>query len=289
MKFKIKSILFVAFLTIGFQYTALSQDRDSTQVNRTGLCIGFSAGPSLTLIKNEGISSISGVSSKELNSFSGSLDIAYFFNKYFGLSSGISYNSFQTKLNLDTYQNKFNTTDSEKETYERQVFGSYLNEDQKIDFLSVPVCLNIRLPLARAIGFFLQAGVDLSVPINKEYSSNAVFTYKGYYPAYNLLLSDLPDYGFPSNKSTFTSGKLDIKPFNIFGTASAGVDYFINEKIKIALAANYCQSFSNISNYPVPGTFQLSSDVDQMKSFMEGSNKVTARSMGINLSFMYYF
>lgn len=284
----ILKILFTTFLLIGSLFSAFSQGNDSIKSNGTGLFIGLSAGPSQTQLKNEGASSVTGIISKKMNSFSGSAEIGYFFLKYIGVSSGIGFASYETQVSLDNYQNKFNTIDSEKEAYERQVFGTNMKEVQKVGFLSIPICLNIRLPLTKAIGFFLQTGVNLALPLSKNYTSSGTFTYKGYYPAYNVLLENLPAYGFPSNKSTVSEGKLDLKPFNVFGIASAGFDFFVKEEIQIGVAVCYNKSLSNISAYPLSDNFQLSSDVDKVNSFMGGSSKVSAQSMGINISFRYY-
>jgi hypothetical protein len=46
--------------------------------------------------------------------------------------------------------------------------------------------------------------------------------------------------------------------------------------------------FSDISEYPTVESFQLSTHENQLRSFMEGSEKATAGSMGILISLRYY-
>ncbi len=284
----IRQLLFTAFLMFGFQHEIFSQEPDSSKVKQPGLFVGLSMGSAQSQIINEGILSVSDLLSGKKNGVMGSLEIGYFFSDYIGLSSGISFVSYNGQVTLNSYQNKFNTTDSENEAYERQISGTNIKEVQNIGFLSVPIYLNIRLPLNKKMGLFLQTGVDVSVPLMKNYNSSGTFTYKGYYPAYNVLLENLPAYGFPSNASVVTNGKLELKPLCFDAVAAAGFDFFIQEKMQIAIAACYNRSLSNISAYTLPEKFQLSSDVNQINSLMGGSSKVTIQSMGLKITLRYY-
>lgn len=291
MKFRIiKTIQFflTALLMIWSQQALFSQVADSIIVKEPGLFVGISLSPSQTHIVNEGILSVSDLLSVKQTSFGASAEIGYFFSKYFGVSSGIGYVSYKTQLTLDTYQNKFNAIDSENETYERQVSGVGIEEVQNIGFISVPVCLNIRLPLNKTFGFFIQTGINLAVPLNKKYSGSGTFSYKGYYPAYNVLLENLPAYGFPSNINSVSQGALEIKSLCINAVASAGFDLFVQKKIALAVAFSYNKSLSNISAYTLPEKFQLSSDVNQVNSMMGGSSKASVQSIGVNITLRYF-
>jgi len=284
-----RQVLLSALLLICFQFKIYSQETDSLRVNKPGLFVGLSFGPSQTQITNEGLFSGAELQSDKQSSFTGSAEVGYYFSKNIGLSSGIGYSSYKTDLKLNAHQSNFSTTDSENEAYESRVTGSDIKETQDISFVSVPVCLNIRLPFSKTFGFILQTGVDLAMPIIKKYTSSGTFTYKGYYQAYNVLLENLPAYGFPSNQNTIASGEMEIKSLNVNAIASAGFDFFIQKNIQVAVAASYFKSLSNISSYTSPTTFQLSSDVDQINSLMGGSSKVSLESMGFKISLRYYF
>ncbi|NQU81009.1 MAG: outer membrane beta-barrel protein [Bacteroidetes bacterium] len=285
----IRQILFTVFVIICSQHDIFSQGTDISTENQPGMFVGLNLGPSQSQIINEGTLSVPKLFSNKKNSYFGSIEVGYYFSNNFGLSSGIGFNSNKTQFILDTYQNTFNTTDSENESYERRVSGYGIKEVHNIDFLSIPFCINLRSPLNETIGFFLQTGVNMVVPISKNYTSSGTFTYKGYYPAYNILLENLPDYGFPSNKSIDTDGELELKPYVFNATASAGFDFFIQKKIQIAVAAIYNKSLSNISEYSSYDKFQLSTDADKINSLMGGSSQVSVQSVGVRLSFRYYF
>jgi hypothetical protein len=294
MKLKITGVfqvLLTALLIIYSQYDMFSQIADATKAKPPGLSVlfvGFSLGPSQSNIINEGTLSVSGLTSKKMNSLTGSAEIGYFFTEHIGLSSGISFDSYKTRLALSAYQNKFNTIDSEKEAYERRVSGSDITEVQEAGYIGIPICLNIRLPLNKSTGFFLQPGFNLAFPVSKKYSSSGTFTYKGYYPAYNVLLENLPNYGFPVNHSTTANGQLELKPVNINAVASAGFYCTVQKKITIAIAAFFNRSLSGISAYSKSGEFQLSSDVDQVNSLMGGCSNVSYNSIGVKISVRYF-
>jgi len=284
----IRYILFTTLLILSFQYNIYSQGNDIRFTKKSGLFIGLSLGPTQSQIINKGTLSVSGLLISKKSAFSGFLEIGYLFSNYLGLSSGIGYSSYNTQLSISSYQNKFNSTDSENELYERRVSGSNISEIQKISSLGIPFCINFRLPVNKTIGFLLQAGVNLAIPLNKNYSSHGTFSYKGYYSAYNALLENIPEYGFPDNLSSTTAGNLKLKSLIFEGIASTGFDVSIMGKLKVSLTACYDKSFSSISAYSLPDKFQLSSDAGKINSIMGGTSKTIIQSLGLRLTFRYY-
>jgi len=284
----IKYILIPVLLIVVTDSVIFSQGTDTTKISRPELFIGINVGSSRTHINNRGIQSVSELSSVIRNSFSGSFESGYSFSKSIGLSIGLGFDSYKTDLSLNTYANKFNSIDSENESYERRIAGTDIKEIQTISFLNLPLCIDFQLPVSSRFGFFLQTGISFSIPMSKKYNSSGTFTYTGFYPAYNALLQDLPAYGFVSNTEIKSDGSLELKTFNIDGMANAGFQYLIRNKIRIALGIHYNRSLSNISKYSSPDSFQLSSDINQINSMMGGSSKVTAQSIGLRLSFRYY-
>jgi hypothetical protein len=135
---------------------------------------------------------------------------------------------------------------------------------------------------------FVQSGIDLSFALNQSYKSSGTFTYKGYYSAYNVLLENLPTYGFPSNKATNVEGTLEVQPFTVFAVATAGFDFFLSDQIQLAVAATYRKSLSDISAYAANSQYQLSPGVGKINSFMDGSTSVSAESLGITVKLRYF-
>ncbi len=285
----LKQLLLAVLLLFFSCQEIFSQEPDSSKVKSPGLFVGITGGMLQSQILNTGMLTIANTVSNKMNGMTGTLEAGYFFSNWFGLSTGISYTSYKGQLTLASYQNKFNTTDSENETYERQVTGTAITENQNIGMVSIPLNLNVRLPLGNKLGFFVQGGLEAAIPVQKSYQSSGTFTFKGYYPSYNVLLQNLPAYGFPSNAAIATNGSLKLNSLCLSATGTAGFDLFIQEKMQLAIAATYGQSLSSISAYKQPEKFQLSSDITQINSLMGGSSQATIQAMGVKISLRYFF
>jgi len=277
---------FILFLLI--QTNVWSQSSDNKFSWQKHWYIGASGGPAISSISYDGTSSISGVEMTSKNSFCLSVDAGYFFSKYFGISTGIGLSPWFTQLSLGNYSNSLDTVDSENENYERRISGNNINETQKIYFLEIPVMLNFQCPFSKALGFYLQGGVNMAIHVGNNYSSSGTFSYSGYYPAYNVVLENIPYEGFKSNVKNDISGELKVKTINPELIASGGF-YFHNQKqFQISAGFFYKSMLSDISDYSPVESFQLSTHENQIRSFTEGSNKSTASSMGIMISLRYY-
>jgi len=283
-----KSYISCFILLLLFQTNLQSQSLNSKFSWQNHWFIGVSGGPTQTNISNKVTSVISEVVMTKKNFYCLSVDAGYFFSKYFGLSTGIGLSPYLTQLSLDSYSNSLDTIDSENENYERRISGKNINETQKIYFLEIPVMLNFQCPFSKAIGFYLQSGINLAIPVSKNYLSSGTFTYSGYYPAYNVLLEDIPYEGFKSNVKNDISGKLKVKTINPELVASGGFYYCTEKKYQVSVGFFYKKMLSDISAYPPVESFQLSTHENQLRSFMEGSEKATASSMGIIVSLRYY-
>jgi hypothetical protein len=284
----IRQILLAVFLILCFQDWVFSQGTDIAGQKKQNLYFGLSLEPSQTLINNEGTLAVSNLVSNKMTSFSGSLELGYFFSKNFGLSSGLGFVSYKTQLTLGGYQSNFITTDSEFESYERRISGSGIKEEQKISTLCIPLYVNLRLPVNETMGLFLQTGFNMSFPLNKNYTSSGTFSYKGYYPAYNVLLEGIPEHGFASNTGCKASGNLELKPFGLNAIISGGLDFFLQKNMQLAFAVSYNRSLSNISDYSSPDKFQLSTDPAHLNTLMAGSSKATVQSLGLKIILRYY-
>lgn len=289
----IRQIIFTLLLIICCQYKAFTQETDLGTRNKPGLFYGFNGGPSQTKIINSGSVFDSNLLTSKENSLFGTAEIGYFFSDYFGLSSGIGYVSYKTKLKLNSFQKNFNTVDSENEAFEMRVSGSGIQELQTVDFISIPFCVHLRLPFNQTFGLFLKAGINLSLPINKKYNSSGTFTYKGYYPAYNVLLENLPAYGFINDKNFVSKGVLEIKMLRFNTLVSTGFDVNITNTMQIAVAANFSnsllkESYSSSQINASPDKFQLTPNASHINSFMEGSSKASAQSLGLEITLRFF-
>lgn len=250
--------------------------------------IGGNTGISQTALPNRCASVITNTDLTKRNSFMVSFEAGYLFSKKFGLSTGLGLNPFFSQLSLNSYSNTLDTVDSENEPYERRIIGKNIKEDQRIYFLEIPVILNFLFPMARTSGFYIQSGLTLSIPIIKRYSSSGIYSFSGFYPAYNVTLTDIPYEGLKSDIDCEVEGNLRIKDINPELVAIGGYYLYPNPRYKISLGIVYKRIFTNISDYQSESPFQLSVLENQIKSLMEGSEKTTASSIGISISLSYF-
>jgi hypothetical protein len=278
------------FLTL-FQTVAISQTPgDSTRAKISpGFFTGFNTIISNSQLISEGIGSVADMKTVRGNTYSGTIETGYFFSAGFGFTTGVGIISFRSGSSLENYSNKFTTRDSENELYERRITGSGINEDQKISFLSIPLLLNLRIPGRSIFAVYIDFGINCLVPLTQQYSSSGIFSYAGYYPAYNVLLENLPEYGYQGNTQVSTNGQLELKSYSFEGIASAGFQFLIANKIQLSLGATYARSLSSISSYASSDKFQLSTDASSIKSMLGGSSSSFAESMGLRLSLKFFF
>jgi hypothetical protein len=291
MRLRITNIRTIYLLIILFQFSgsfAFAQESDTVRATHPKFYIGIAGGPSISREINSTILSISGLTSVDKNTFSGSLEMGYFFSKSFGLSTGIEYFSYNSELSLKSYKNKFTATDSENEIYERRVSGANIKEIRNIIFLKIPLCLNLQFFFGKRFGMYIQAGANMALTSVNEYTGSGTFSYVGYYPAFNVIFQNLPEYGFPGNVPISKKGQLTLKATNFEVLTGAGFQCFVSKKIQVILGATYTRSLSTISGYTVPDEFQLSTNTDDLNSLMGAASNVTAQLMGLKLGIRYY-
>lgn len=287
MKLKMLYIKQIILSTI-FLYFSLSdvqsQNIRSDKLKQNGMFFGAGIGEAKTQIINTGAE----YTSDNNFSFTGFFEAGYFFTKYFGLISGVSYSSYKTQFDIATYQNQFKAIDVENEYYEMRVTGSDIKETQQIEIVSLPVYLTLRYPINKSTGIYLQTGVSFTFPLNNSYESTGTFTYKGYFPSYNVVLENLPEYGFATNQYIESGGNLDLKTVSTSFVASAGLDYLISKRVQISIAAFFDRSISSISDNSLYDEFQLSTGSEQLNTIMGGSSKTLLQSIGLKAGIRYY-
>ena len=255
------------------------------------LYINILLNPSQTAIsneKNEKFSTYSSLNSVKGSSLNFVLDAGYFFSKMIGISSGVTYGSYSTKLSMDSCSIKYSTTDEDLENYEMRIKGKSINEDQKISFLRIPICLDLRIPAGNRLGFFLKGGVGFEIPIAKTFNESGTFSYSGYYPAYNVTVENISNYGFPSNLKTDTSSNLQIKALNLSMIASGGMFLSLTSNVQLVLGAYYNKSMANISAYKEDPNFRLTSKANVLNSIMAGSKSAGVQAFGLSFGIRYF-
>jgi hypothetical protein len=149
--------------------------------------------------------------------------------------------------------------------------------------------LNLRIPGKSIFGLYIRAGIDMSLPLKSNYNSTGIFSFTGYYPAYNVLLKDLPEYGFVNDASVSGKGEYELRKYFFEAVAGAGFQFLIANKIQLSAGVSYARSLTDIADYTKPYDFLLLSDNEGINSMLGGSYRSMIESFGLNLSVRYFF
>jgi hypothetical protein len=284
LKFLILSVLMAVMLTnIVFPQGTDSRLRYG---NNEQFGFGIVLTPQKTSINMDGFSNTATITGG--SGINIAFDASFYFSTFAGISIGAGLSPYSSQVSLSSYTTQFSDIDSESESFEMQIEGRSITEDQKISLLSIPITLTLRVPAGSKLGFYVNAGINAGIPIVKTYDGSGIFSYDGYYEEYPVTLENIPQYGFPSDLRTEVSDQLEIKSFVASLTASGGLYFYINKSIQLSLGANYTRALSDISNYQSTGTYYLTTEAEELNSMMEGSDKTGIQAMGISLGIRYF-
>jgi hypothetical protein len=281
-----KKFLFSLLLSVAFLTRLLSQGTDISGTSKPGLFVGFNIIPAQTAIINDIPVDYSANSSGAI-SLHGSLEMGYFFSKNIGISLGFGYGGYSAKLSIQQNESSFSSSDSEDDTFQMRITGNQIVEEQKLSFLNIPLCAILQFPIGNKLDIFIQPGFQMAFPLNKKYTDKGVFTYNGYYSQYNVLLTNLPDYGFPSNYNTSVSNELKVKPQVTSLLVSAGINYSLSPGLQLLIGINYSKSLADLSAYEENPEFHISEFVDNMNSLMGVSSNTSIQAFGFRLGMRY--
>ncbi len=291
MKMSVKAALMTAlsvFTVISGIQNISAQSPDTVSLKRAGVFLEAGSGFFLSNIIETENSMVPDLTYASGSSFQFYLGVGYFFSRHFGIIASVEYLSFKNEFSLENYQDELDAVDTEDEAYTLKVTGTKIKENQDFTFVSLPMALNMSLPIGKSLSFYIQAETRFTIPLKGDYTNNGVYTYKGYYPSYNVLFEDLPAYGFPENLVTDVRGELELKPLIISIGGSAGFDVSINNKFQLGVGAFICRSLSDITDYSGSSEFHLSEEVNSVNSLLDASNDTRFNNMGIKLHLRYY-
>lgn len=122
-----------------------------------------------------------------------------------------------------------NAVDNENEGFEFRVQQKGYAETQKLYTLDIPLMLQWQTTSKSKTAFYARAGGKFSVPVKRSFDATAAeLTTTGYYPAYNVELANLPQFGFGTKQNWKYEGDFDLKT-SIALAAEAGAKFRIGK------------------------------------------------------------
>ena len=178
---------------------------------------------------------------------SAGLNIFYFINSNFGVSTGLAYTVYNTRI-ISGYSNGQNNnlgrTDGDGDNYYLYV-NSEINEQGKFVFLDIPLSFTYRHGLADKISFYASVGIITSLLQSSEFNVTGDASQSGYYPEYKLLIDDAELYNFGTVKYD-DDYPVDISTVQFMASVSAGISLPIGTAGHFNVGLGYRQNITGL-------------------------------------------
>lgn len=169
---------------------------------------------------------------------------SYFFNKNWGLQTGIGLQFFKSEATLN-YTTKTPSTDTDGTTYEYRTNYNSWKEKQQLLFLDIPLGLQYRYEVNEKLQLLAGAGVKITIPVKTTYKTTGgeIIT-SGFYSQWNVVLSDMPQHGFNNIKEQL-KGDVSLKS-SFSGFADLGALYELSPKLDLYAGCYFDYGLNNV-------------------------------------------
>jgi hypothetical protein len=163
--------------------------------------------------------------------FNFGVNFTWFFNRLFGVTVGAHKTEYVTNFLLNSFsgQSTIEMIDEDNDKYYQVYEISDLTEMNSLNYIEVPLMLNYRTGRAKT-GIYLDLGLVYALSLNTSYQVEGLTNRMGYYPEYDLLLDDIPEYGFETVVLD-DAGSWQVKSSSLSGIARLGLSFPISQKI----------------------------------------------------------
>jgi hypothetical protein len=180
----------------------------------------------------------------------------YNLNEQLGLGTGLEYAMYNLKsqvVNGDTYSTIL--IDDVGSAFEYRVKTTGYKEEQTLQAFQIPLFLQLKTALIASNSFYCRLGGKLVIPSKFEIdaSANSV-SGAGYYPDFNLLITDLPANGFGTQNNWKASGTYKTK-LAYMASAELGFDFKTGAKTSIYTGFYLDYGLSNVVDNENPTSF----------------------------------
>ena len=227
-------------------------------------------------------------SEKSMVSPGGEIELNYSLSRFLGLGIGLGYQNFKSELTLDDYSSTLSSIDNEGDNFIMEISGNSISDKQSLGLLTIPVSVQLKVPVSSKLFLFVQPGICVSIPVLKKSSTTGTFTYNGYYPDYNVTLTDLPQYGFASNYQSTDENKLPTSRMILLSQTRAGITYSLNYKLSLSAGLSYLKSLSNVVENTEDELLTTSMDDLKSTSVLSTKGSLSGISGFINISWFIF-
>jgi hypothetical protein len=212
-----------------------------------------------------------------------SLDATYLFTQNIGVGVGFrigQYSSDYTITGLNT-QLEREFVDIDQDTYFPIYENANLVENTTYTSLDIPLFVRYQNTInSGKLSYFANLGIVMSSFMSTDFNLSGTMTRKGYYPDYNVVLNDYPEYNFADlSYSSSSSMELGVPKMMVSGYLSAGVMYSVTNDILVKFGISGTYGFTKVEPV-IEDSF-----TDFHSSLILGSSSIT--SVGFEIGVVY--
>jgi hypothetical protein len=183
------------------------------------------------------------------------IKIEYFPGQKFGFSTGLGINNYQSKGYLNNFNNyERNTvqkTDKDNDTYYLYNQVSYLEEETYVKSFSLPLKAEYRFRQGKSLDFFVSGGIKFLYIRHAKVKARGESYWQGYYPAYHVVLYDLPEYGFTNYLIDTEREIQDYRKFMTAITGEIGLSKSLGKRTSLELGIFFERGITDLQ-YTIP-------------------------------------
>jgi outer membrane protein OmpA-like peptidoglycan-associated protein len=162
------------------------------------------------------------------------LGYTYFFNKNWGISTGIdaAYNQNSFELNDGTVISNYEV-DDQTSAFEYRVKSSKYKESQSFISASIPLLVQYRTAVSSQSEWYIAGGAKVLFPGKQKVKASAEqLQLSGYYPDLNLLVDELPVHGFGTVNNWQDKTSVSLQTSFLL-SLETGLSFTLSEKTKL--------------------------------------------------------
>lgn len=207
----------------------------------------------------------------------------YFFTSKFGLGSECSFARYCATAKLSEYSAAITSVDDEKESFEYRIMANGIEEDINISAAEPALFFAYRQKFSDKIGMYGNVGLKMSVALSAKYQcTSGTIETRGYYPAYNVELYNMPNHGFGKVEDLNYSDNLETAVLNSIFVDAGAIIPVGKFGIQIGVYGSY-----GMNSLIEPEAKQLMIYPGEYQSVISLADQVSLISGGVNVTFQF--
>lgn len=260
---------------------------DKTNLSYTSKAFYLNVVPSSSYVFNKDIYNSDNWNPK--NGFGVNFEVGYFgkFSRIIGYGFGLGYSSFSTEITSAPQEGTASESDIDSDEYTQLIQTSEITEKTKLGYFDIPIFIEFSTINIDKIGFYGRAGLKLSIPLSKTFTSSGQASYEGYYDQYNVVLYGIPELGFDNDKPIYSNTEMTLKPINVSALLSAGITYPLSNYLILRLGANANFGLLEISDKKASDYNSTMVDGNYNKLLENPNSTTVTKAFGIEVGIIY--